>query len=136
MVLAGMGVVLGDTDIDDGPAYGPVTTPPSSGSRTLENGVTATLYEHGTIAFFGASLVTDSEGGTAVAGRVQNISERTIRQVRIKVQFQTSMEEILAQGWLTVDNLESEGTWQFVASYPGDDPDRIAAATIATIERS
>ncbi|WP_154020029.1 FxLYD domain-containing protein [Halococcus sediminicola] len=136
LVLAGVGAALSDTDLNDGPSYGSVTTPPSSNSKTLKNGVKATLYGNGTIAFFGASLVTDSEGGTAVAGRIQNISESTIRQVRIKVQFQTSLEEILAQGWLTVDNLESEETWQFVASYPGDDPDRIEAATIATIERS
>lgn len=131
-----MGVVLGDTTPDDGPAYGPVETPPSSGSRTLDNGVRATLYADGTIAFFGASLITDSEGGTAVAGRIQNVSESTIRQVRIKVQFRTDREEILAQGWVTVENLESDETWQFVASYPGGDPDRIAAATIATIETS
>ena len=76
LLVAGLGAVLGDGRLDDGPAYGAVATPPNSGTITLDNGLEASLYADGTVALFGASLTVDIEGGTAIAGRLRNVSER------------------------------------------------------------
>ncbi|WP_435079206.1 FxLYD domain-containing protein [Halococcus sp. AFM35] len=133
ILLAGVGAALGSTSLDAGPAYGPVSTPPSTGSKTLNNGLQASLYEDGAIAFLGASLVSDSSSTAAVVGRLKNISDTTLDQVRVKVQFLANGDDILLQGWVARESLADGQAWQFVARYSGDDPDRIAGANIAAI---
>lgn len=133
MLFAGAGTVLGGASVDDGPAYGPVSTPASSGSTTLDNGLKAALYEGGTIAFLGASLVNQHSDVPAVVGRLKNILDTPLEQVRVKVQFLDGSDEVLVQGWVTEENLADEKAWQFMAPYPNDDPDRIAGANIPAI---
>jgi hypothetical protein len=133
ILLTGVGAAPGGTSLDAGPAYGPVSTPPSSGSKTLNNGLKALLYEDGTIAFLGASLVSDSSSSALVVGRLKNISDTTLEQIRIKVQFLANGDDILVQGWVAKENLVGGQAWQFVARYSGNDPDRIAGANIAAI---
>ena len=133
ILLAGVGAALGSTSLDAGPAYDPVSTPPSSGSKTLDNGLQASLYEDGAIAFLGASLVSDSSSSAAVVGRLKNISDTTLEQICVKVQFLANGDDILLQGWVARENLADGQAWQFVARYFGDDPDRIAGANIAAI---
>src|SRR5699024_6348091 len=84
LLVAGLGAVLGDGHLDDGPAYGTVATPSSSGTITLDNGLEASLYADGIVALFGASLTVDIEGGTAIAGRLRNVSERLLDEVRLR----------------------------------------------------
>jgi hypothetical protein len=81
-------------------------------------------------------LVTDSEGGTAVAGRLRNVSRNLLAEVRLRVQFLAEGDEVLVQGWVAEQPLPDGAEWEFVAPYPGDDPDRIAGATIDEIDAS
>ena len=134
LLVAGLGAVLGDGRLDDGPAYGAVATPPSSGTITLDNGLEASLYADDTVALFGASLTVDIEGGTAIAGRLRNVSEEPLAEVRLRVEFLGEGEAVLAQGWVAERSLSAGADWEFVVSYPGDDPDRIAAAAIDEID--
>lgn len=135
LLLVGTGSLLGNevsrTDSD----VGSVSTPPSSGSRTLDNGLRASLYAGGTIAFFGASLVHNSSGRVAVAGRLQNVSG-TALHVSVKVQFLDDAGEVIVQGWVSEDDLPGGETWPFTAYYPRRDRDRIAGANIPAITTS
>ena len=133
VLLIGVGAALGSTSLDASPAYGPVTTPPSSESKTLNNGLQASLYEDGAIAFLGASLVSDSSSSAAVVGQLKNISNITLEQIRVKVQFLANGDDPLLQGWIARESLADGQAWQFVARYSGNEPDRIAGANIAAI---
>lgn len=129
--LVGVGA-FGSDGQRAGPDFGPVSTPPSAGSTTLDNGRRASLYEEGDIAFLGASLVNQHSGVPAVVGRLKNVSGSTIRQVRVEVQFLDDSGTVLVQGWVAIENLADGEAWQFTASYPGD-PDRLGSANVATI---
>jgi hypothetical protein len=134
MLLAGAGAVLGGASLDDGPDFGPIPAPRSSGSTTLDNGRRASLYENGAIAFFGASIVSQFPGAPAIVGRLKNISGDLLVQVRVKLQFLADSDAVIAQGWVVKDDLPAGRAWQFVGSYPRSNPDRIAGGKIAAIE--
>lgn len=135
VLLVGADSLLGDDGSRIGSDLGPVSTPASSGSRTLDNGLRASLHAGGAIAFFGASLVHDSSGRVSVAGRLKNVSGTTLH-VSVKVQFLDDAGEVIVQGWVAEDDLPDGKTWAFTAYYPRNDRDRIAGANIPAITTS
>ena len=135
LLLVGTGSLLGGDVSRIGPEMGPISTPASSESRTLDNGMRASLHAGGAIALFGASLVHNNSGRVAVAGRLQNVSDATLH-VSVRVQFLDDAGEVLVQGWVSEDNLPGGETWPFTAYYPRDDQDRIAGANIPAIATS
>lgn len=134
VALLGAGAVLTDDSRSAGPDFGPVSTPASSGVTTLDNGRRASLYAGGDIAFFGASLITQHSGVPGVVGRLKNISESVFERVRIGVEFVDNSGAVLVRGAVTKEGLASGAAWQFAAFYPGDEPDRIAGASIRAID--
>lgn len=137
-VLLGTGGALGVAgalgERDDGPAYGSIPLPESSGTVTLDNGRTASLYADGRVALFGASLASQYTGVPAIVGRLQNVSGATIDGVRLDVQFLDDAGDLLAGGWVSSNALAPGGAWRFVVNYPNDNPKNIATARIAGIE--
>lgn len=137
-VLLGTGGALGVAgtlgERDDGPAYGSIPLPESSGTVTLDNGRTASLYADGRVALFGASLASQYTGVPAVVGRLRNVSGTTIEQVRLDIRFLDDAGESLAGGWVGSDTLGPGEVWRFVVNYPNNDPKNIATARVAGIE--
>lgn len=131
VALLGAGTVL--SGADGGPAYGSIPIPDSARTVTLDNGRTADCYADGRIALFGASLASQYTGVPVVTGRLKNVSETTIREVRVWVRFADATGEDLVHGWVNKNDLPPGGAWKFAANYPRDDPKRIATAAITAI---
>jgi|GEM_PF-5134594 len=131
VALLGAGTLLGKAR--DGPAYGSIPTPDSDRTVTLDNGRTADCYADGRIALFGASLASQYTGVPVVTGRLKNVSETTIREVRVWIRFADATGEDLVHGWVNTNDLPPGGAWTFAANYSRDDPKRIATAAITAI---
>ena len=133
-VVAALGAGTALSGARDGPAYGSIPTPESSGTLTLDNGRTADLYADGRLALFSASLASQYTGVPVVTGRLKNVSETTIREVRVWVRFLDAAGADLVHGWVKRTDLPPGGAWKFAANYPRDDPKRIATAAVSEIE--
>ena len=131
VALLGAGTLFGDAR--DGPAYGSIPTPESAGTVTLDNGRTADRYADGRLALFDASLASQYTGVPVVTGRLKNVSETTIREVRVWVRFLDAAGDVLVSGWVNTTHLPPGDTWHFAANYPRNDPKRIATAAVTRI---